>query len=321
MTEGIPPRLLIAIGGNATHPEGIRGTPEEQFEVGARLATTLLPLMELNTELVLTHGNGPVAGKILMRNAIARDRVTPMSLDICGGHSQGGIGYVLMQSFENALRRAGIAREVVYMLTQVVVDADDPAFDNPTKPIGYFYDEEEAQALTREMGWEMREDSGRGWRHVVPSPEPRHIVETAMIGTAAAAGAVVIAGGGGGIPVVRDAEGDLHGVEAVIDKDRTSVLMANLLGIDDLMILTPVPRVAVDFGKPTQRPLKQVTLSEIRRHRADGQFPPGSMGPKIDAAITFLENGGKRVLIGRIEDALAMLRGEAGTSVTADDPA
>lgn len=319
MTHDIPARLLIAIGGNAIHPEGIRGTPAEQADVAARLGATLLPLMELDTQLVITHGNGPVVGKILMRNVLARHRVAPMSLDILVAHSQGGVAYVLLQALENTLRAAGNPREVVCMLTQVEVDPADPAFENPTKPIGYFYTEAEAQALREELGWEMREDSGRGWRCVVPSPMPVAIVETALIDTAAASGAVVIAGGGGGIPVVRDERGCRHGVEAVIDKDRTSALMANLLGIEDLMILTSVPRVALDYGKPTQRPLERATLAEIRRHRDDGQFPPGSMGPKIDAAIQFLEGGGKRVLIGRLEDAVPMLRGETGTQIVADE--
>lgn len=319
MTEDIPARLLIAIGGNAIHPEGIRGTPAEQAEVAARLGAALLPLMQLDTQLVITHGNGPVVGKILMRNVLARHRVAPMSLDILVAHSQGGVAYVLLQALENTLRAVGNPREVVCMLTQVEVDPADPAFQNPTKPIGYFYSEAEAAALHEELGWEMREDSGRGWRCVVPSPMPSHIVETALIGTAAASGAVVIAGGGGGIPVVRDEMGRRHGVEAVIDKDRTSALMANLLGIEDLMILTSVPRVAIDYGKPTQRALERVGLAEVRRHHADGQFPPGSMGPKIDAAIQFLEGGGKRVLIGRLEDAVPMLRGETGTQIVADE--
>lgn len=318
MTADIPARLLIAIGGNAIHPEGIRGTPAEQAEVAADLGRALLPLMELGTELIITHGNGPVVGKILMRNTLARHRVAPMTLDICVAHSQGGVAYVLLQALENTLRAAGNQREVACMLTQVEVDPDDPAFENPTKPIGYFYSEAEAKALREELGWEMREDSGRGWRCVVPSPMPRHIVETALISTVAASGAVVIAGGGGGIPVVRDELGRRHGVEAVIDKDRTSALMANLLGIEDLMILTSVPRVAIDWGKPTQRDLARVTLAEIRRHQADGQFPPGSMGPKIDAAVQFLEGGGKRVLIGRLEDAVPMLRGETGTHIVAE---
>ena len=318
MSADIPGRLLIAIGGNAIHPEGIRGTPAEQSQEAAALGRALLPLMELGTELVITHGNGPVVGKILLRNTLARHRVAPMTLDICVAHSQGGVAYMLMQALENTLRAAGSQREVACLLTQVEVDADDPAFANPTKPIGYFYSEAEAIALRDELGWEMREDSGRGFRCVVPSPMPRHIVETALISTIAASGAVVIAGGGGGIPVVRDETGFRHGVEAVVDKDRTSALMANLLGIEDLIILTSVPHVAIDFGKPTQSALKRVTLAEIRRHYADGQFPPGSMGPKIEAAIQFLEGGGKRVLVGRLEDAVPMLRGETGTQIVID---
>jgi carbamate kinase len=316
--SGIPPRLLIAIGGNATHPEGIRGTPGEQVAVAAELGNALLPVMELDTELIITHGNGPVVGKILMRQSIARQSVEPMSLDICVAHSQGGIAYLLMQALENALRAKGNPRHVVCLLTQVEVDADDPAFSNPSKPIGYFYSEEEAASLTAELGWQMREDSGRGWRHVVPSPHPRRIVDIALVEAMARTGAVVIAGGGGGVPVVRRERGQRHGVEAVIDKDRTSALMANAMRIDDLMILTAVPRVAVNFGKPDQRALERVTLSEIRKLHAEGHFPPGSMGPKIDAAIQFLEGGGRRVMIGRLEDAVPVLRGESGTHIVAD---
>jgi carbamate kinase len=314
----IPPRLVIAIGGNATHPEGIRGTPGEQADVAAALGQALLPVMELNTELILTHGNGPVVGKILMRQSIARQRVEPMSLDICVAHSQGGIAYLLMQALENALRAKGNPRHVVCLLTQVEVDPDDPAFKNPTKPIGYFYSKEEADALTAEMGWKMVEDSGRGWRHVVPSPLPKHIVDISLIQTVAKSGAVVIAGGGGGVPVVRSGKGQRHGVEAVIDKDRTSALMANVLKIDDLMILTSVPRVAINYGKPTQRELDRVSLSEILKLHAEGHFPPGSMGPKIDAAVQFLKGGGRRVMIGRLEDAVPVLRGETGTHIVAD---
>ena len=318
ISKEIPKRLVIAIGGNATHPEGIRGTPTEQADVAAQLGEALLPVMELNNELIITHGNGPVVGKILMRQSIARQRVEPMSLDICVAHSQGGIAYLLMQALENALRAKGNQRHVVCMLTQVEVDPNDPAFSNPSKPIGYFYTEEEARALQQEMGWLMREDSGRGWRHVVPSPQPKHIVDISLVRTLAASGAVVIAGGGGGVPVVRGPMKQRHGVEAVIDKDRTSALMANVLGIEDLMILTAVPRVAINFGKPIQKALDRVTLSEMRRLHAEGHFPPGSMGPKVDAAIQFLENGGKRVMIGRLEDAVPIMRGETGTHVLAD---
>ena len=314
----IPKRLLVAIGGNAVHPETTSGTVAEQREYAERTASSLLPLMRLGNELVLTHGNGPVVGKILMRQAIARSRVAPMSLDICVAHSQGGVAYLLLQAMENALRASGSARHVVCLLTQVEVDPEDPAFENPTKPIGYFYSEEEARALARETGWEMREDSGRGWRHVVPSPRPRHIADLSLVRDIAAQGAVVIAGGGGGIPVLRRSDGTRTGVEAVIDKDLTSALMAQALGIGTVMILTGVDRVAVDFGAPAQRSLDTVTLAEIRRYRDDGQFPPGSMGPKIDAAIDFIERGGERVVIGPLDRAVDALEGRTGTHIVGD---
>jgi len=314
----IPDRLIIAIGGNATHPERIRGTPKEQADVAANLGKALLPVMELNTELIITHGNGPVVGKILMRQSLARERVEPMSLDICVAHSQGGIAYLLMQALENALREKGNRRHVVCLLTQVEVDPADPAFKNPTKPIGYFYSEQEAEKLKAELGWTMLEDSGRGWRHVVASPRPKHIVDISLIEVIAKSGAVVIAGGGGGVPVMRNAKGQRFGLEAVIDKDRTSALMGNVLKIKDLMILTSVSRVAVNYGKPDQKMLERATLSEIRKLHAEGHFPPGSMGPKIDAAMQFLEGGGSRVMIGKLEEAVPVLRGETGTHIVAD---
>jgi carbamate kinase len=316
--DEIPPRLVIAIGGNALHPEGIRGTPDEQADIAANLGDALLPLMQLDTELIITHGNGPVVGKILMRQAIARHRIEPMSLDICVAHSQGGIAYLLMQALENALRAADNPRHVVCMLTQVEVDPDDPAFKNPSKPIGYFYTEEEAKSLMAELGWEMLEDAGRGWRHVVPSPQPKHIADISLIQVVAKNGSVVIAGGGGGIPVVRSGKRQRHGIEAVIDKDRTSALMANVLHIDDLMMLTAVPHVAVNYGTPDQRALHRVTLSELKKLHSEGQFPPGSMGPKIDAAIQFLEGGGRHVMIGQLNDVMDVLRGQGGTHIVPD---
>ncbi len=277
-----------------------------------------MPLMLLNTQLILTHGNGPVVGNILLGQVLAQDRVEPMSLDICVAHSQGGIAYLLMQALENALRAADNPRHVVCLLTQVEVDPDDPAFRNPTKPIGYFYTAQEASRLRAEMGWEMREDSGRGWRHVVPSPQPKHIADISLIEVVANSGTIVIAGGGGGIPVIRSGKRQRHGVEAVIDKDRTSALMANVLGIDDLMILTTVPSVMVNYGKPDQRELHRVEVAEIKKLHAEGHFPPGSMGPKIDAAIQFLERGGRRVMIGRLDDVMSILRGKVGTHLVAD---
>lgn len=317
----IPRRLLVAIGGNATHPENIEGTSQEQEAIAARTAQSLLPLALLDNELVITHGNGPVVGKILMRQALTRHRIAPMPLDICVAHSQGGIAYLLMQAMENALREADSPRHVACLLTQVEVDPDDPAFKNPTKPIGPFFDEEEARRLERELGWTMKEDSGRGWRHVVPSPRPRHICDISLVQVLARRGTIVIAGGGGGIPVVRGPKGVRHGVAAVIDKDLTSAHMANVLGIEVLVILTAVRRVAIHYGKPDERNLDRVTLREIRQLHAQGHFPPGSMGPKIEAAIRFLEGGGERVIIGHLEEAMAALRGETGTHIVSDDHA
>lgn len=314
----IPRRLLIAIGGNAIHPTNIRGTSDEQKEIAARTAQALLPIASLENELVITHGNGPVVGKILMRQTLTRDRIPPMSLDICVAHSQGGIAYLLMQAMENALRDADNGRHVVCLLTQVEVDPEDPAFENPTKPIGPVFGREEAEAIGRELGWRMKEEAGRGWRHVVPSPMPRHIVDISLIRVLARRGTVVIAGGGGGIPVVRGPKGVRRGVSAVIDKDLTSAHMANVLGIEELMILTAVPKVAVNFGTPAQRDLGRVTLREIKALHAQGQFPAGSMGPKIEAAIRFLEGGGERVTIGHLDEALPALREETGTHIVPD---
>ena len=313
-----PKRLLVAIGGNATHPENIEGTSKEQEEIAKATASALLPLMLSENELVITHGNGPVVGKILMRQALTREKIAPMSLDICVAHSQGGIAYLLLQALENALRDANNERHVACLLTQVEVDPDDPAFDNPSKPIGAFYSEEEAKKIQAELGWEMREDSGRGWRHVVPSPKPRHVCDISLVQVLARRGTVVIAGGGGGIPVIRKRRGIRHGVRAVIDKDLTSAHMANVLGIPILMILTSVPQVFINFGSKDQEALHTVSLREIKKFHKDGQFSPGSMGPKIEAAIRFLEGGGEKVIISHLEDAMVALSGETGTHISAD---
>ena len=313
-----PKRLLVAIGGNATHPENIEGTSKEQEEIAKATASALLPLMLSENELVITHGNGPVVGKILMRQALTREKIAPMSLDICVAHSQGGIAYLLLQALENALRDANNERHVACLLTQVEVDPDDPAFDNPSKPIGAFYSEEEAKKIESELGWEMREDSGRGWRHVVPSPKPRHVCDISLVQVLARRGTVVIAGGGGGIPVIRKQRGVRHGVRAVIDKDLTSAHMANVLGIPILMILTSVPQVFINFGSKDQKALHTVSLREIKKFHKEGQFPPGSMGPKIEATIRFLEGGGEKVIISHLEDAIAALSGETGTHISAD---
>ena len=309
-------KILVAIGGNAIHPTKRPGTVEQQIEFAVKTGNALLPLLQADNQLIITHGNGPVVGKILLRQVLARETVPPMSMDVCVAHSQGGIAYLLMQNLENALRSVGNNRHVVCLLTQVEVDANDPAFTNPTKPVGFFYSEEEAQDIQQKLGWTMKEDAGRGWRYVVPSPKPKHIVDISLIETIANSGAVVIAGGGGGIPVVRNDDGTRHGVEAVIDKDLSSALMANVLGIDTMMVLTAVDRVYVDFGKPTQRALNHLSLAEIEELQDRGEFADGSMGPKIAAAIQFVRGGGKRAIIAHLDEAEAALAGTTGTQIT-----
>ncbi len=315
----IPPRLLVAVGGNATHPEDIEGTSAEQTAMAETTAQALLPLTSLNNELIITHGNGPVVGKILMRQVLTRERIAPMPLDICVAHSQGGIAYLLMQAIENSLRAIDNDRHCAVLLTQVEVDKDDPAFENPSKPIGAFYNEEDARKISDELGWLMREDSGRGWRHVVPSPKPRHICDVSLVQVLARRGTIVIAGGGGGIPVVRGPKGVRTGVAAVIDKDMTSAHMANVIGIPVMMILTAVSHVAINFGLDNEKQLGRVSLSEIKRYKQQGQFPPGSMGPKIEAAIRFLDGGGQRVIICDLDSALSALQGETGTQILTDN--
>ncbi len=315
----IPKRILIAIGGNATHPENIEGTSQEQVAIAADTANALLPLAMMDNELIVTHGNGPVVGKILMRQALTRDRIAPMTLDICVAHSQGGIAYLLMQAMENALREADNDRHVACLLTQVEVDPDDPAFAEPSKPIGPFFDADQAKALSAELGWQMKEEPNRGWRHVVPSPKPRHVCDISLVKVLARRGTVVIAAGGGGIPVVRGPKGVRHGVAAVVDKDLTSAHMANVLDIDTMMILTAVPQVAINYGTPEQRDLGHIDLIELKRLHSEGHFPPGSMGPKIEAAIRFLEGGGRHVIIAALNQAMPALRGETGTHIVAGD--
>ena len=315
----IPNRILVAIGGNATHPEDIEGTSREQKVIAASTAEALLPLAMLDNELIITHGNGPVVGKILMRQALTRGTIAPMPLDICVAHSQGGIAYLLVQAIENALREADSSRHVACLLTQVEVDENDPAFADPSKPIGAFYDADEAERIGAELGWLMKEDAGRGWRHVVPSPKPKHVCDISLIQVLARRGTIVIAGGGGGIPVIRGPKGVRKGIQAVIDKDLTSAHMANVLGIEMMLILTAVPKVSIHYGTPEQRELDYVTMRELQSLQADGHFPPGSMGPKIDAALRFLEGGGERVIIAHLDEAMPALRGETGTHIVADD--
>ena len=293
--------MVIALGGNSIIPAGKKGTIEQQVELTRATMLHVAELISAGHEVVITHGNGPVVGNIVIRNEKAQDEIPPMPLDVCGADSEGGIGYMMQQGLQNQLGLMGIDKDVFTIITQVVVDADDPAFRKPTKPIGPFYTREDAERIAGEKGWVVVEDSGRGCRRVVPSPRPLAIVERRAIERAIDMGAIVIAVGGGGIPVVRDKDGRLKGVEAVIDKDRASSVLARQIKADVLAILTEVEKVALSYGKPDQRDLDLMTVAEARGYLEDGEFPPGSMGPKIESAIEFLENGGKEVIITKPE--------------------
>ncbi len=301
-------RAVIALGGNALIRPGERGTPAEQLARVRDVARGLRALAA-DTELVLTHGNGPQVGRVLLRSDLCAGEVPGVPLDLAVASTQGSIGLMLQQAVAEAL-----GRPAVTVLTQTVVDRDDPDFADPSKYVGRFYTEAEARRRALELGWQVKEDPGRGWRRVVPSPQPRAIVELPAIRALLAAGVVVIAAGGGGVPVVA-LHGTLAGVEAVVDKDRASALLAAQLGAPRLVILTGVDEVMVDFGGPGQRALTAAGRQELAAHLAAGQFPPGSMGPKIEAALSFLDGGGREVLITSPERLPEALAGRRGTRV------
>jgi carbamate kinase len=288
---------LIAIGGNALLQEKQRGLQEEQLDNARQTAEMFGNVVKAGYSLCVVHGNGPQVGNILIQQEEAANRIPPYTLDIADAMTQGSMGYMIERTLINRLAFMGLDAPVTTVLTEVVVDKEDPGFRNPTKPVGPFYREHRALELQAQKRWYMKEDSGRGWRKVVPSPRPLEIIQLDAIKLLLEAGHCVIAGGGGGIPVIRDASGLLVGVEAVIDKDRLSSLLAEKLGADTYVILTGVPKVALDFGKPTQRWVDRLTAVEARKHLAEGQFPPGSMGPKIESALAFLDGGGQEVLI------------------------
>jgi carbamate kinase len=308
--------LVVAFGGNAILPSGQRGTLDEQRENIRRMSAELGRLLADGHQVVVTHGNGPQVGEIMLKSELARDVVPPLTLDVGGAMSQGQIGYLLQQEIGNFLIRAGIQRSVCSVVTQVVVDERDPAFATPTKPIGRFYTREESETLQAERGWNMVEDAGRGYRRVVASPRPQTIHEWPAVRALVAKGILVIAAGGGGIPVIRRPDGSLQGVEAVIDKDLAAQKLASLVRARTLVLLTEVEAVAVNFGTPQQRSLGQVQLDEIKQHLRDGQFPAGSMGPKVQSAVDFLEAGGERVVITSPPHLIAAVNGlTSGTQI------
>jgi carbamate kinase len=310
-----PKLIVIAFGGNAVYPPTIKGTAQEQLDIMAEACEHLVPMFRSGYRVVITHGNGPVVGNILFRMALTSRELVPMPMDVCVAHSQGGIGYMLQQSLANVLARRGVPLGVSSIVTEVEVAADDPAFTHPTKPVGRFFSEADAKRIGAETGWDFVEDSGRGWRRVVPSPMPLRILDAPAINALLGAGVIPIAAGGGGIPVVREPDGTYRGVAAVIDKDLTSSLLAADVGAGTLVMLTGVDRVALDFGRPTQRAVDRMTAAEAAKHLADGQFPPGSMGPKITAALRFLERGGPRALITALDKLTLALAGKAGTEI------
>lgn len=310
-------RIVIAFGGNASYPPSIKGLASEQFALIAEACRHLVRIIQSGYQLILTHGNGPVVGNILFRMARTANELPPMPMDVCVAHSQGGMGYMLQQTLANVLHDQGVQMTVSSIITQVEVSAEDPGFAHPTKPVGRFFSSTDAERLAREQGWSFVEDSGRGYRRVVPSPRPLRILELPAVEALLAANVIPIAVGGGGIPVARDAQGDYYGVSAVIDKDLTSAMLAAHLGARTLVMLTGVDRVALDFGKPTQRAIDRMSASEARRHLAEGQFPPGSMGPKIDAALQYLDGGGSEVIITSLDRVCDALQGRAGTKLVA----
>lgn len=309
---------VITLGGNALVTGKGAGTIQEQVEVATRAMAGVADLIASGERVVLSHGNGPIVGNIVERNEAARDLIPPMPLDVCGADSQGGLGYMLQQVLGNELAARGVPRTVVSLVTQCVVAGNDPAFANPTKPIGPFFPAEEARIRHDTKGWSFMTDAKRGWRRIVPSPRALEIVEWEAIHRLVEGGIVVIAAGGGGVPVVREWDGRLRGVEAVIDKDQAAAVLARQLRARRLITLTAVPHVSWDFGRPTERPLERLALAEARRGFAEGQFPPGSMGPKIAACIEFVEGGGEEALVTSPDSLRAAIEGRAGTRLVRD---
>ncbi len=308
---------VLAIGGNALIQDRGHESISDQYKLVCGIADDIVSMIEVGWNVIVTHGNGPQIGFVLRRSELAMSEVPPVPMDYAGADIQGAVGYMFVKALRNAFRRRGVKREAVAVVTQTVVDRNDPAFSNPLKPIGSHMEEGRAKDLAAKYHWTVREDTGRGWRRVVPSPLPTSIIETGAIRSLAREGYVVVACGGGGIPVIEDEDGNLQGVEVVIDKDLASSLLARSMEADALVLPTGVEQVALDFNKPTQRWLDCMTVTEARKHNAEGQFDPGSMGPKVAALIDFVGGGGRLGLITNPPNISRALRGEAGTRVVA----
>ena len=310
-------KLVIALGGNALQEAGKPATAQAQLEVVEKTSEYIADIVERGYEVIVAHGNGPQVGRIVIQNAVASASTPAMPFDVCGAMSQGMIGYHIQQGLSKVLRHRGINKNVVTVVTQVVVDKDDPKFKAPSKPIGPFYTEEEAKAIAAEKGYTMKEDAGRGWRRVVASPLPVEIVELDAVKTLNDAGFVVVTVGGGGIPVVRNEAGDLEGVAAVIDKDLASEKLARDMDADALVILTAVEKVSINFKKPDQKDLDRMSAAEAKQYIKEGHFAPGSMLPKIEAALNFVESKpGRIAIITSLDKAVDAIEGRAGTTIT-----
>jgi carbamate kinase len=306
---------VVAVGGNSLIKDKAHQTVPDQYEAAAETMSHIGGMIQSGWEVVITHGNGPQVGFILRRAELALHELHTVPLDSCGADTQGAIGYMFQRALHNEFYRLGIDKQAATVVTQVLVDRDDPAFENPSKPIGSFMEEPAALKRRDEDGWAVVEDAGRGWRRVVPSPKPIRIIEKEAIQSLINQGFVVIAVGGGGIPVVEDADGQLVGVEAVIDKDFASALLATDIDADLFLISTAVEKVALNFNKPNQQWLDRITLAEAKQYLAEGHFAKGSMEPKIRAIIDYLEAGGKEALVTNPENIESALAGETGTRI------
>jgi len=304
---------VVAVGGNALIKDKAHQTVQDQYECAQDTMKHIVDMIEKGWDVAISHGNGPQVGFILRRSELARDVLHEVPLDYCGADSQGAIGYMFQNALRNEFKRRGMKKQAATVVTQTVVDKNDPAFQKPTKPIGTFMNKGEAQSRAAKDGWTVVEDAGRGWRRVVPSPIPIRIVEANAIRSLIEAGFSVVGVGGGGIPVIEDENGDLHGVEAVIDKDFGSALLAKMIDADLFIISTAVEKVALNFNTPEQKWLDEMTVAEAKQYIEEGQFAPGSMLPKVQAIIQFLENGGKKALITDPEHISDALEGKTGT--------
>ncbi len=309
---------LIAFGGNALLPDSQRGLQEEQMRNAQRAARLMVHVVRKGYELIIVHGNGPQVGNLLIQMEEAVTKIPPFSLDVCDAMTEGSMGFMLEKAIINELRTRSIDKEVATIVTQVVVDREDAAFAEPSKPVGPFYTKYRAQVVAKEKKWMMVEDAGRGYRKVVPSPKPIDVVSKWVIRDLVSAGRIVIAAGGGGIPVIINGRGLFKGVEAVIDKDYVASLIAREVKVDLFIILTGVERVFLDYGTPEERPIDVMTVAQAREYRDQNQFPRGSMGPKIEAAIEYVQAGGQEVLITSASHLKAALLGRSGTRIVAD---